>query len=164
MGELNSLRSLRAHSFSPKPFKSDDGRNRLSLKWYLTFFPPLGLVCNTIPIYPEESSLSILCHVPYCCTRSRGNWSFPIQQSPDNSNTASVEHAGGTAGHSHSSTQTGLTYFSTKTQAPEERPSSLKRAWESTNGGLCQFSEAKKTYWKRWAFTLSWHRDPSAQR
>lgn len=122
---LTPLRSLRAHSFSPSLLTVHNGRNILSLKWHLNFFLPLGLVCNTIPIYPEESSLSILYHVPYCCTWSRGNWSFLMQQSPDNSNTASVKHAGATAGHAHSSTHRGLAYFTTKTQASEERPSQV---------------------------------------
>ena len=49
-------------------------------------------------------------------------------------------------GHSDSSTQRGLAYLSTKTQATEERPSCLKLAWKSTNGVLCQFPEAKNNH------------------
>lgn len=77
--------------------KVHNGRNILNLKRYLIFFLPFGSVRNIIPIYPEQSSLSILYHMPYCCTWSRGNWNFLMQQSPDNSNTASVEWAGAIA-------------------------------------------------------------------
>lgn len=141
---LASLRSLRAHNFSPEPFNSAWWKvSNKPLNGALFSFSPLAWSVTPPPFI--QSSLSILNHVPYCSTWSRGNWNFLMQQSSDNSNTASVERAGAIAGHGHSSTQRGLAYFSTETQATEERPLCLKLAWENTNGVMCQFPEAKET-------------------